>query len=152
MQSWDWLRNLRILRMRNAVSRLCKFSDCTEHIYHIVGNFYWCKILQKCVHTPQNKCSRFFWQNECAILWPQPYQLMAMPHMRTEKISWRTIKQRSILVQQRASLPYVWRPTQLWNYQDCFDRWETRLEQYQHCLSWHWHLQGVSQVFGNFAQ
>ena len=26
------LRNLRILRMRNAISRLRKFSDCAEHI------------------------------------------------------------------------------------------------------------------------
>ena len=34
-QFLNWLCNLnvRILRMRNAISRLCKFSDCAEHIY-----------------------------------------------------------------------------------------------------------------------
>ena len=34
-QSQDWLRNLRILKMRNAISRLRKFSDCAEHIYTV---------------------------------------------------------------------------------------------------------------------
>ena len=34
-QSRDCLRNLGIPRMRNAISRLCKFPDCTEHKYLI---------------------------------------------------------------------------------------------------------------------
>ena len=32
-QSLDCLRNLGILRMRNTISRLRKFSDCAEHIH-----------------------------------------------------------------------------------------------------------------------
>ena len=30
------LRNLGILRMRNAISRLRKFSDCAEHIHEVM--------------------------------------------------------------------------------------------------------------------
>ena len=33
-QSRDCLRNLGILRMRNAISRLRKFPDCAEHIHY----------------------------------------------------------------------------------------------------------------------
>ena len=35
MQSPDCLLNLGILRMRNAISRLRKFSDCTEQIHWV---------------------------------------------------------------------------------------------------------------------
>ena len=56
------------------------------------------------------------------MLWPHPYQLIAVPHRWTEEMPLRMTKQRSKLLQQWPSLPFVWRPLQLRNYQDCRPR------------------------------
>ena len=112
-------------------------------IYHIVGNFRWCKILQKCVHTPQKNVHGFFgewirntlatttsvdghtshanWRNE-------------MKNNKAKKYPCTTTGQSSFRVKAYAIMKLSRLPWRVRNW----------LEQYQHCWSWLWHLQGVS--------
>ena len=45
MQSRDRLRNLEILRIHYAISRLRKFPDCAEHTLHTRSVFTWIEYL-----------------------------------------------------------------------------------------------------------
>ena len=53
----------------------------------------------------------FILQNECRMLWPHTYWLMAMTHMRTKETTLND-------EQQHLSLPFVWRLSQLQENQD----------------------------------
>ena len=92
---------------RCSLTKTSVYLPCTIlHVwYRIVQNLRWCKISQKRILTLQKKFSRFiFLRDESGMLWPQPYQLMTMPHMQTEEM---TTKQRSKHVQQWPSLPFA---------------------------------------------
>ena len=52
-----------------------------------------------------------FSRNECMMLWPHPYQLMATPDMWTKETTLNNKVKK--FVQQQPSLPFVWRPSQL---------------------------------------
>ena len=91
-----------------------------------------------------------FLQNKCMIRWAHPYSWW--PHPTCELKKWRwTTKQRRKIVQQQPSLPFVWRPSQLWKYQDCHCGWETGLlnGRIQHC--WSQLQQLLSVPYGLFA-
>ena len=64
--------------------KLCSsVTDCT--VYHIAGNFRWCKFLRKCAWTLQKKFSQFISRTESVMLWLYPYQMMATPHMHCNR-------------------------------------------------------------------
>ena len=95
------------------------FCTLNRMMYRIAENFCWCKFSWKCVRTLQKNFLHFlFLWNESTTLWPHPYQMMATPHSTYPKKWHRTTKQ-SKLVQQWPILPFAWRPSRLWKYQDC---------------------------------
>ena len=87
--------------------------------HKLAGNFYWCKISWKCVQTLQKKFSQSYfcrtnaWCSDhiSTSWWP-------CSTFEPKKQHWMT-KWRNQLVQQRPSVSFVWRPSQLCKYQDC---------------------------------
>ena len=101
---YQWLRYLFAVTSSQILT-LSSLYTTTNSCYCTAGTFRWCKILQKCAFTEAIFAVSFS-QNECIMLWPHFYQLMAMPTNELRKLYWMT-KQRSMLVQQSLSLPFV---------------------------------------------
>ena len=94
------------------------------------------------VQTLQKKFSWFLLlRDKCGMLWPHPHQLMPTPHMWTEEM--KLNDERSKLAQQPSlEVPFVWRPSHLWRYQDCHcgretaKVWLARLCAHPHTPNW----------------
>ena len=103
-----------------------------------------------CLYTPEEIFTVFIFaeQKRDALTTPLPDDGHT-PYARVPK-KWHWTTKRSKIVQQRPTLPFVWRPSQLQKYQNCMPaRVKTGLlnRRIQHCWSRSRQLQSVSYGF-----